>query len=336
MEIFFKSFCNQNVFLPSKIISPLTSQFKRIQVIAFLAFACLAGGLAVYYVFKTCRSKGKYLNKQEPHVKEIKEKEEVITSEKEKVILSTKKSAYPLTSGKSKALKVYKANPHACTKMEKFIIFNDIKNIQGIEDLIIYLSDSSKINLHDKISAQVIIDILKQCDKETSVQLVEWLSKQETFQVNLLKESLQVLIEKEKQRFPVDLYAIEQLIKIYKEKSWNQIKDEHKVILLPSNHPILGSAMAILIKGDPNNNRIHALVEWMMHQKEYDLATFSKWIQLFQQKEQMHAKVAGTLYYPLLNKMVAHATEKWQRKEWNTLNKDILTYLQSKNLRLRS
>lgn len=234
--------------------------------------------------------------------------------------------------GKAKALKEYKSNPQQCKRMSRTLSLRDIKSIDApfknsqdvtsVVGLMHYFSDLSEIDLHHERCMQIAVDVLQECDKNTNGRLVEWLIQQETFNAQLLVKCLSAFLEKEERQAPIDLYAVEQLIKTYQDKAWNQKPT-------PSNDPIMISAMAILIKQTPNENRIIALAEWFMNQPEYDVITFSTWLRVFKQKEIDYSTRAG-LYYPLLNKMLVHFKEKWGKENELNLDPDVASYLKVK------
>ncbi len=242
-----------------------------------------------------------------------------------------------IPDSKVKILGVYKDKPEQCGKVKKMIIFNDIKFIESqgqirqdifsVVDLMLYLTELSEVDLNHPICARVIIDVFKECNKETSEQLGEWLRKEKTFNTSLLKSCLQVFIDKLQQQVPFSPYALELLIKTYQEKNWNQTQNAS---ILPSNHPLLVSAMTILIKNSPNDDRIMALTKWMMRQKEYDLNTFEEWVSIFQQKEK--EKIAlHNLYYPLLNTMIADFKTRWGAKHLKEVSPSVVDYLLQKD-----
>ncbi len=247
----------------------------------------------------------------------------------------------PFCSGinpsKLKALESYKMNPIQCSKMHKTIIFQDIQFIEFSHDkpknqdkillnLMRYLSGLNEINLSHPLCAQVVVDTLIVCKKEISQQLIDWIIHEKTFNIQLLMKCFQIFIDKDKQQLPFDLYPLEQLIKIYINRFSNQ--QEQGQLLLPSNHPLVTSIMAILIREEPNDPRLDGLVEWMMNQKDYDLMTFSTWILIFSEKER--AKATGfPLYYPVRDKMITHFQTKWKGKEVDALPNEVVNYLQS-------
>lgn len=242
--------------------------------------------------------------------------------------------------GKVHAVETYKNDPEQCGKVKKQMIFKDIKHIESqgkaekditsVEDLMLYISGLREVDLNHPLCARIVVDVFKECNKETSEQLCEWLSKEKTFNPCLLKECLNVFIDKEEKQLPFSLYSIELLIKIYEKGKWNHIKASSGHLILPANHQLIVSSIRILIQNLPNEDRVIALAEWMMNQPEYDLQTFSTWVNIFKQKEK--EKGAINLYYPLFDKMMAHFNHKWGSKHLSQLHPDIVNYLQSKNL----
>jgi hypothetical protein len=267
---------------------------------------------------------------------------------------STINKAPPLTAkmpqGKAKALEEYKKNPETCIAKHKRIIFTDIKGIEyqdlartnkkekdilyrkedliTVIDLMLHLSGLTEVDLNHRLCASVVGDVLRECNKETSERLCVWLSKEKTFNIPLLKACIQVFIDKQVQSLPFNLYSVELLMKIYKEKEWNKLKHKDDSLILPSNDPRIVSAMTILIKGTPNENRIISLAEWMIDQPQYDLDTFSKWLRIFQQKEQENKAI--NLYYPLLDQLIDHFKNRWGKNFVNSVDADVRNYLLSK------
>jgi hypothetical protein len=242
-----------------------------------------------------------------------------------------------ISVGKANALEHYKNDPVHCGKNQKGMIFNDIKYIEpqykkdltSVIGLMQYISELEEVDLNHPLCAHVIVDVLKECNKETSEQLSQWLIKQATFNPHLLKECLNAFIHKQQQQLPISPFSIEILMKAYEDKGWNQITDPKGDQLLPSNDLSIISAMAILIKNLPNDDKIISLTEWMLNQPDYDLNTFSTWIKIFKQKEQ--ETTAINIYYPLRNKMVAHFNQKWGANSLAKLDAEIINYLNPKS-----
>lgn len=244
-----------------------------------------------------------------------------------------------ISPGKANALKSYRSNPKKLSNIHKIIIFKDIqsiessshgkKNSNAIVDIMLYVSGLSEVDLSNTLCAQVVVDSFKGCNKETSKDLCEWLGKQETFNVDLLKNSLTIFIDKYYNRLPLNFYSIELLIKIYIKREWSELRDSENNLVLPSNHKVIVSAMTVLIQDNPNDDRIIALTEWMMKQPEFDLQSFSVWIKIFQQREK--EKGATNLYYPLLDKLIAHFQKNWGVNSLEKLDKSVMAYLQSKD-----
>lgn len=265
-----------------------------------------------------------------------------IPSTEEEKAKPTPAQAVPLANqnipiGKVNALKKYMQDPTKCGKIQKAMIFNDIKhielphskgNIASVVGLMQYVSGLEEVDLHHPLCEQVVIDVLKECNKETSEQLCQWLVQQKTFHPHLLKECLNVFIHKQEQQHPFSPFAVELLIKTYENKNWNQMVNNAGNPSLPSNDQSIISAMAILIKGLPNEDRIISLTEWMLNQPDYDLNTFSTWIKIFKEKEQENTAV--NIYYPLLDKMIAHFKQKWGTKSLAELDAFTANYMNAK------
>jgi|GEM_PF-6423222 len=248
----------------------------------------------------------------------------------------TEGAAQPKLKGRQ-ALEEYKTG--TCTKIKKAIIFNALKFIKlpekedktlnSVEGLMLYLSGLEKVNLTHPMCARVVVDVFKECDKEASSQLAEWLSQDETLNVDLLKSCLEVLLDKEKNQMPFSLHAIEVLVKTYEKKQWNQSGDSTDDSRLSSLHQCLACSMAILIKSLPNEDRIMNLAEWMMSQPEYDFQTFMTWLSIFQEKEEQNK--GKHLYFPLLNSMMAHFNTQWLSQNVKQVTDERLKrYLESK------
>lgn len=345
MTISFNSFLNQGTgFTKEHVLNTLSHQQKKVTVVALFIFVCLS----VYYIFKYCYCETKPIKL---HDQNNKARQQTVEKTNTKIQSGQNKGKIhkphstlitgdELTSGKLKALQAYQAAPTTCSLLYKTVIFKDIKsiglskgqkNLTSVVGLMSYLSELEIIDLRNEWCAQVVIDTFKECNQETSSQLVEWLSTENTFHVALLSDSLRVLMAKHAQQLPVNLYALEQLIKIYKEKRWHEEGSQKNRLSLSIHDPLIVSVMALLIQIEPNNDRISALVEWMMHQQGYKKSVFIQWVSVFQQKEKEFSKVTGSLYYPLLNKMIHHFKEKWGEKQLRLLDPKMVDYLLSKN-----
>lgn len=242
-----------------------------------------------------------------------------------------------ISSGKLQALKQYKSDPINCAISQKAMIFNDIKYIElpnsnknttSVVGLMQYISESEEVDLHHPLCERLVIDVLKQCNKETGDQLIQWLVNQKTFHPDLLKECLDAFSYKYDKQIPFSLFSIELLIKAYEEKNWHQAIDSNGNRILPANSKSIVSAMTVLIKELPNEDRIISLTERMLNQPDYDLNTFSTWINIFRQREQ--EKAAINLYYPLLDKMLVHFNEKWGKASFSELDVNTVNYLNTK------
>lgn len=325
MHIYFNKLLNINY--PINSLSDKLSMGFLNRRVAILALAILSCAAVYYFCCYRFNAKPWDINSDYIHFPYSKR--------------GAKKTEKEMPSGKIKAFEAYKENPKQCGKVKKTIIFQDIKSIESpmkmtgnknttssVVGLMLYVSELSKVDLNHPLCAQIVVDVFKECNKETSEQLSEWLSKEETFNIDLLIACFEVLIEKQQQQLPFSLYAIELLMKIYKEKEWNQVKNPSHHLILPSNDKLIVSVMTILIKEMPNDNKVIALTEWMMDQKEYDLSSFSIWINIFQQKEK--EKAAVNLYYPLLDKMIAHFKNRWGSSHLVKLDTHTANYVKSK------
>lgn len=352
MNIYFNFLSNHFNFISNHFFAASLKQ--RVAIIATAILGCTTLYYLCCYRFKAEkldleRKDSPVIKEEEQKLEELEKVERIVKQAVPPLIAKKDKEKKPkapkaeknierlsgdISFGKVKALETYKNQPNRCGKIQKSIIFRDIKFIEStvkdqqdvvsVVGLMLYLSELSEVDLNDPVCAHVIIDVFKECNKETTEQLAEWLSKQETFNTNLLQSCFEVFIDKHQQQLPFNPYVIELLMKIYQEKKCNQ--DESK---LPSNHPSVISAMAILIKCCPNEDRIIALTEWMMSQKEYDLTAFAAWISVFQQKETETKAI--NFYYPLLDKMIADFKTKWGVQHMKNLKASVAIYLVKKD-----
>lgn len=239
---------------------------------------------------------------------------------------------------KVRALAAYKKDPEKCGKMPKSAIFREIKYIElpiprkrditSVVGLMLYLSGLNEIDLNDPVCARIVLDTFKECNKETSDQLADWLNKQKTVNIPLLKDCFTLFIHKYEQQIPFSPYSIELLIKIYKERNWNQARDSEGHLFLPCQHELIVSVMAVLIEKNPNEDRVIALAEWIIKQPEYNLQTCKRWSGIFQKKEIENSAV--NLYYPLFNTMMTHFKKDWL-PELASLDPKLANYLRSKD-----
>lgn len=237
---------------------------------------------------------------------------------------------------KMKALALYGKDPHKCGKIQKTMIFKDITHIQAkgvkgefvsVEELIRYLSQLEKIDLSHPLSESVILDTFRECNKETEVELAKWLSQEETFHPELLMRCFAVFNEKFYNQIPFNPFAIELLVKAYQKKKWDQKLDDKGNLVFPSNHEQIAAAMAILIKLEPNQDRIIALARGFMMQPNFDLQTFSRWMKVFKQKEEANGK---PIYFPLCDEMLNFFHQKWGIKFLSQLGSEMENYVRSK------
>lgn len=334
---------NKKIPFLSEKFSSLTAKQEKVNAIAIPLFCCLAL-LCFYYICRFwVKVKPKPKNELKGVEKEV-ENKKIQHIQKEKISQKNEKLNVPF--GKKVALTAYEEDPANCSQKDKTIIYKDIKNIKmsygqgqpqltSVEGLMKYLSGLDKIDLHHEKCKLVVLDTLRECNKETSKELAEWLQHESSFHVSLLKECLEVLINKQKEGKPVNLYTLELLVKSYQQKKWNQPFDQHNPLILPLNDPLLVSTMKILIEAEPNEDRIKVLTEWFLNQQEFAFETFVEWAKIFQQKEiekgkpKEDGKPWNVIYYNLLKTITDHALKKWGSKAEENVDPKLNEYLKA-------
>lgn len=241
------------------------------------------------------------------------------------------------TNGKSRALDAYKTNPAKCGVMQKNIIFKDIRSIASagtqeiisVVQLMEYVSGLATYDLRNPMCGRVVGDTLKECNIETSNQLCEWLMTDPTFNPDLLVQCLSILIDKEALRKVVSHFAIENFLKIFAFNSWNQC--------IEVNHPIIINAMVVLLRNDPNNDRIGVLLDWMIRQPEFSFNSFVKLVRVFKDKEEFFSQ--KRLFYPACDKLLERfkQTPEWPQRlfvdeSYKDVRKDMAGYFHSKGI----
>lgn len=114
---------------------------------------------------------------------------------------------------------------------------------------------------------------MRECNKETTEQLIPWITHEKTLTSDLLKKCMEVFLVKNESDRPFSVYALELIMKIYTERQWHIAGNPH---FLPINDPVVISSVGILLERNPNSNGIDKLVELLIKQPEYDLKAFSE------------------------------------------------------------
>lgn len=236
---------------------------------------------------------------------------------------------------KKDVMAAYKNAPWNLEDQRKLMVFKDIKGMVGnslgiyygdittVEHLMKFVSDippkeRRSIDLNNPKCVQVIVDTLKFCPEQMCDQVVNWLMEQvdrlskakggQTFNLNLLKSSLEVFVSKgnDQQRF--SKYALEQLMLIYIDPSLKSTRPA----ALPLNDATVTGAVELLYNTTPNEKvAAEKFTPWVILQPDYDLNLFVKWIQVFKYKEETISAIH--LYYPARDKLLF---DFQQRKSW--------------------
>jgi hypothetical protein len=281
-----------------------------------------------------------------PKVPKIpKSKDKPISFETAAITLEERKLKIPpitkkVTAGKISAMEDYKKDPNNCSLLHRNIIFQDVKHIENpvnsgdqtisVVGLMKHFSGLTEVDLHNEVCAQVILDILRCCNKNTSEAVIHWLTNQKTFHVSLLKRCIYIFksMESLDGKKAYSLFALETLIRHYIDQEWNRVKGGDGKPIVPTNDPIIVAGISQMINNQPNDPVVTKSVMWMMDQNDFDLPIMIEWIRLFMHREQMKS-TGAPMCYPLRDELFAYLNK---REEWvefiknSETTKDIAFY----------
>ncbi|MCE2982096.1 MAG: hypothetical protein LW832_00890 [Parachlamydia sp.] len=206
------------------------------------------------------------------------------------------------SSAKQKALLAYIKDPIHIKKTQKSILFRDIRAIESndsrltsVEAYLRHFSKGKPIKLSKSLSSQFIVDCFKELNKESSIRLIEWLVNQPTFHAKLWAASLEVLLAKEKDCLPFDLYAVEKLLRHFISK--------YPAVPFAPFFTLAMEALTLLIRNNPNGQATAQLAAWAFGEPALQPSSLKAWLTIFYEREQRFA-LAPNMHYPLLEQMM--------------------------------
>jgi len=192
----------------------------------------------------------------------------------------------------------------------------------SLEGLIQAATGKEQIDFTLPAARIVFAEVVKGCTKEFLYNTLEWLIEKNLFTPRLLKLCLNILHEKWGPNGAIreDLLSIETLLGVYQKERYNCYIDKNNVKHLPSDDESIVNAVLALIKGAPNQDTVSKLITKLIKCPEYSATMFSRFLQIFRQKEEENRK---SLVFPLRNLLVA---DFQSRKDW-VLDENTEAYL---------
>lgn len=225
---------------------------------------------------------------------------------------------------KIKALDLYKTG-YADTTTKEFL-FKGIKYISrreakeqnndvppdptstlfGVINTVIGQPIETRIILDEK-TRQVITDVIKNSDAECCEKIIDWVSNEPAFPLELMKGIFGAIEERKKQNLEISTSSIQNLMELYVDNKWNLQEDyDDDQPVLPSNNPLVVEMSSILLTQTEDPAKTIELVKWMIKQDEFDLETCKRWLKDMWEVEDAPDSIDEDVWKPVLHILLPH------------------------------
>lgn len=227
------------------------------------------------------------------------------------------------SDARGRALERYAANQKGVNKMTRRIVFTEIsavENVSGytidetksVQGLVQWVTNKTVVDLNDERGEQVVLDCLRECNQEIQKKTAAWLNDNQLFTPRLLKNTMQLTLDKIEAGEICDFLQLESLLNYYLENDIHTLCNLEGKPEFPVSDGVLVALVVKFMQLTPAEERIEHIVIRFMGLEGYSYEVFKKWINHYFQKE--GGRASGVADYRLRDRLIHDYSRKpeWQ------------------------